>query len=160
MLDVKFKISDTTHTDLVKNASVNAVRYIPGQGIIVDSSRTLSTNPIWLYVNVRLLFNFVKSSLMGGLRWVVHEPNDQTLWNKINFNSVRPFLMGLWRRGAFGSGAPDEVFTVKIDAENNPPASIQQGILNIEVYFYVVREAEVIVLRIGQQESGATASES
>jgi phage tail sheath protein FI len=97
---------------------------------------------------------------MGGLRWVVQEPNDETLWNKVKFGSVTPFLMGLWRRGAFGSGAPDEVFTVKIDAENNPPASVQQGILNIEVYFYPVRPAETIIITVGQQESGATASES
>jgi uncharacterized protein len=160
VLNVKYRITDAEHTDLVKNANVNAVRFIPGQGIVVDSSRTLSTSPIWLYVNVRLLFNFVKSSLMSGLRWVVQEPNDQTLWNKVKFNSVTPFLMGLWRRGAFGSGKPEEVFTVKIDAENNPPASIQQGILNIEVYFYPVRPAETIVITVGQQESGATSSES
>jgi phage tail sheath protein FI len=159
-LDVQHHITDAVHTDLVKNGSVNAVRFIPGQGIVIDSSRTLSTSTIWLYVNVRLLFNFVKSSLMGGLRWVVQEPNDQTLWNKVKYNSVIPFLMGLWRRGAFGSGAPDEVFTVKIDAENNPPASIQQGILNIEIYFYPVRPAETIVITVGQQESGASASES
>lgn len=158
-LDVRHHITDPVHTDLVKNGSVNAVRFIPGQGIVIDSSRTLSTNSIWLYVNIRLLFNFVKSSLMGGLRWVVQEPNDQTLWNKVKFNSVTPFLMGLWRRGAFGSGLPEETFTVKIDSENNPPASVQLGILNIEVYFYPVRPAETIVITVGQQESGASASE-
>jgi phage tail sheath protein FI len=159
-LDVQHHITDAVHTDLVKNGSVNAVRFIPGQGIVIDSSRTLSTSTIWLYVNIRLLFNFVKSSLMGGLRWVVQEPNDQALWNKVKFNSVTPFLMGLWRRGAFGSGLPEETFTVKIDAENNPPARVQQGILHIEVYFYPVRPAETIIITVGQQESGASASES
>lgn len=158
-LDVKYHITDTTHTDLVKGGSVNAVRFIPGQGIVVDSSRTLSTNPLWQYVNVRLLFNFVKTSLKGGLRWVVQEPNDPALWNKVKYNSVTPFLMGLWRLGAFGPGQPNEVFTVKVDAENNPPANIQQGILNVEVYFYPSRPAETIVITIGQQEGGAKASE-
>jgi phage tail sheath protein FI len=159
-LDVKLQMTDADHTDLVKNGSVNAVRFIPGQGIVIDSSRTLSTNPLWLYVNVRLLFNFVKSSLKSGLRWVVQEPNDQTLWNKVKFNAVTPFLMGLWRRGAFGPGAPEDVFTVKIDAENNPPANIQQGILTVEVYFYPSRPAETIVIMVGQQEGGATAAEA
>ena len=158
-LDVRYHITDVDHTDLVKNGSVNAVRFVSGQGIVIDSSRTLSTNPLWLYVNVRLLFNFVKSSLKDGLRWVVQEPNDDTLWNKVKFNSVTPFLMGLWRRGAFGPGAPDEVFTVKIDAENNTPANIQQGILTLEVYFYPSRPAETIVIVVGQQEGGGTANE-
>ena len=158
-LDVEYHITNTDHTDLVKNGNINAVRFISGQGIVVDSSRTLSTNTLWLYVNVRLLFNFVKSSLKSGLRWVVQEPNDDTLWNKVKYNSVTPFLMGLWRRGAFGPGSPDEVFTVKVDAENNPPANIQQGILTVEIYFYPSRPAETIIIIVGQQEGGATASE-
>jgi uncharacterized protein len=158
-LDVRFHITNRDHTSLVKEGSVNAVRFIPGQGIVVDSSRTLSTNPLWIYVNVRLLFNFVKSSLMQGLRWTVQEPNTPELWNKVKFNSVTPFLMGLWRRGAFGPGSPDEVFTVKVDAENNTPADIQQGRLYIEVYFYPSRPAETIIIIVGQQEGGATASE-
>lgn len=158
-LDVKHQITDIQHTDLVKNGSVNAVRIVPGQGVVVDSSRSLSTNPLWHYVNVRLLFNFVKSSLKSGLRWVVQEPNDTALWNKVKYNSVTPFLMGLWRRGAFGPGQPNEVFTVKVDSDNNPPANIQQGLLNIEVYFYPSRPAETIVVTIGQQEGGAKASE-
>jgi uncharacterized protein len=159
-LDVRYHITNRDHTALVKEGSVNAVRFIAGQGIVVDSSRTLSTNPLWIYVNVRLLFNFVKSSLMGGLRWTVQEPNTPDLWNKVKFNSVTPFLLGLWRRGAFGPGAPDDVFTVKVDAENNTPADIQQGRLNIEVFFYPSRPAETIVITVGQQEGGATAGEN
>jgi phage tail sheath protein FI len=158
-LDVQQHITDTDHTDLVKNGSVSAVRFIPGQGIVVDSSRTLSTSPLWLYVNVRLLFNFVKTSLKSGLRWVVQEPNDETLWNKVKYNSVTPFLMGLWRRGAFGPGSPADVFTVKVDAENNPPENIQQGIFTVEVYFYPSRPAETIIITVGQQEGGASAGE-
>lgn len=159
-LDVDQHITDVDHTDLVKNGSVNAIRFVSGQGIVIDSSRTLSTSPLWLYVNVRLLFNFVKSSLKSGLRWVVQEPNDDRLWNKVKFNTVRPFLLGLWRRGAFGPGSPEEVFTVKIDEENNPPENLQQGIFTVEVYFYPSRPAETVIITVGQQEGGASASEA
>jgi phage tail sheath protein FI len=159
-LDVDQQLTDVDHTDLVKNGSVNAIRYVSGYGIVVDSSRTLSTSPLWLYVNVRLLFNFVKSSLKSGLRWVVQEPNDDRLWNKVKFNSVRPFLLGLWRRGAFGPGAVDDVFTIKIDEENNPPENIQQGIFTAEVYFFPSHPAETVVIVVGQQEGGASANEA
>src|SRR5262245_18402685 len=159
-LDIDQQITDVDHTDLVKTGSVNAIRFIAGQGIIVDSSRTLSTSPLWLYVNVRLLFNFVKSSLKSGLRYVVQEPNDDRLWNKVKFNSIRPFLLGLWRRGAFGPGAPDDVFTIKIDEENNPPENIQQGIFTAEVFFYPSHPAETVIITVGQQEGGASASEA
>jgi len=160
VLEVKYQISDTKHTLLVKEGGVNAVRYLAGQGVIVDSSRTLSSNPLWQYVNVRLLFNFVKSSLKNGLRWVVQEPNDEHLWNKVKHNSVVPFLNDLWRRGAFGPGERADVYSVKIDKENNPGPNIQQGILNVEVYFYPSRPAETFIITVGQQEGGPSASES
>jgi phage tail sheath protein FI len=156
-LAVRATLTDADHTDLVKNGSVNAIRPITGAGIVIDSSRTLSTNALWLYVNVRLLFNYVKTSLKLGLRWVVQEPNNQDLWSRIKYNAVTPFLLGLWRRGAFGPGASADVFAIKVDGQNNPPDSIQKGILNVEVTFYPSRPAETIVITVGQQEGGAKA---
>lgn len=160
VLDVETRLSDADHTDLVANGSVNGVRALPRAGVVVDASRTLSTDPRWRYVNVRLLFNFVKSSLREGLRWVRQEPNRDSLWNAVKFGTVTPFLMGLWRQGAFGTGTPDETFTVLIDATNNPPDQVEQGRLTVEVYFYPSRPAETIVIIVGQQPSGGTTSEA
>lgn len=159
-LDVAYRLSDAEHTDLVKNGSVNGVRAVPRAGIIVDASRTLSTDTRWLYVNVRLLFNYVKSSLKLGLGWVRQEPNRDTLWNAVKFTSVNPFLMGLWRQGAFGTGTPQQVFTVICDATNNPPDQVDQGNFKIEIYFYPSKPAETIIIIVGQQPSGASASEA
>lgn len=159
-LNVTVPISDTDHTTLVKDGAVNGIRFIRGAGIVLDASRTLSTDTRWLFINVRLLFNYVKSSLKEGLRWVKQEPNRNTLWNSIKYNTVEPFLLGLYRRGAFGTGKPVEVFTVKIDAENNPPDEVDKGNLRVEVYFYPSKPAETIVVEVGQRQSGATASEA
>ena len=159
-LDVTYRLTDAEHTDLVKNASINGVRAVPRAGVVIDASRTLSTDSRWLYVNVRLLFNYVKSSLKQGLRWVRQEPNRDTLWNLVKYGSVTPFLTGLWRQGAFGTGAPADVFTVICDASNNPPDQVQLGFLTVEVYMYPNRPAETIVIKVGQQPSGATASEA
>ncbi len=159
-LDVDYTLSDAKHTDLVKNGSINGIRPVPGAGIVIDASRTLSTDTRWIYVNVRLLFNFVKSSLRQGLRWVRQEPNRDRLWNLVKYGSVTPFLLGLWRQGAFGTGSPDDVFTVIVDSSNNPPDQVDQGNLKVEVYFYPSRPAETIVIIVGQQPSGGTAAEA
>jgi phage tail sheath protein FI len=159
-LDVEYQLSDADHTDLVKSGSVNGIRYVPGAGIVVDASRTLSTDTRWLYVNVRLLFNYVKSSLRRGLRWVRQEPNRDTLWSVVKHSSVTPFLMELWRQGAFGTGKPSDVFTVVCDAANNPPDQVDQGNFKIEVYFYPSKPAETIIIMVGQKQSGATAAEA
>ena len=157
---VERDMSDVDHTDLVKNGSVNAIRAIPGSGIIVDSSRTLSTDTRWLFVGTRRLFNFVKLSLKDGLRWVAQEPHSDALRRAVRFNVVTPFLLGLWRQGAFGTDTPDDVFTVICDASNNPPAEVNLGNFKVEVYFYPVKPAETIVIVVGQQESGASASDA
>ena len=47
---IEFDMTDTDHTDLVKNGGVNGIRAVPGTGVIVDASRTLSTDTRWLYV--------------------------------------------------------------------------------------------------------------
>ena len=158
-LDVEDQLSDADHTDLVKTGSVNGIRAVPGAGIVVDASRTLSTDTRWLYVNVRLLFNYVKSSLRQGLRWVRQEPNRDRLWDAVKFGSVRPFLMGLWRQGAFGTGDPDEVFTIIVDETNNPQDEVDKGNFKLEVYFYPSKPAETIVIVVGQQPAGGSASE-
>ncbi len=158
-LDVELTVTDVDHTDLVKNGSVNGIRPIAGVGIVLDASRTLSTDSRWLYVNVRLLFNFVKSSLRDGLRWVKQEPNREALWGMVKFGSVNPFLLRLYQAGAFGPGTPTDVFTVICGPENNPPDQIELGNLTIEVYFYPSRPAETILIIVGQQDSGATAAE-
>ena len=48
---------------------------------------------------------------------------------------------------------------IKIDEENNPPENIQQGIFTAEVYFYPSHPAETVIITVGQQEGGASASE-
>ncbi len=159
-LDVEYQLSDAEHDILVKEGTVNGIRAVTGAGIVVDASRTLSTDIRWRYVNVRLLFNYVKSSLKEGLRWVRQEPNRDTLWDAVKFGSVRPYLMGLWRQGAFGTGEPDEVFTIICDETNNPPDEVDKGNFKLEVYFYPSKPAETIVIVVGQQPSGATAAES
>ncbi len=160
VVDVTVRFSDVDHTELVKEGAINGIRPVPRAGIVIDASRTLSTDPRWLYVNVRLLFNFVKSSLRDGLRWVRQEPNRDQLWNLVKYGSVTPFLQQLWKQGAFGTGKPSDVFTIICDASNNPPAQVQLGVLNVEIYFYPTVPAETIVVMVGQQPSGGFASDS
>jgi phage tail sheath protein FI len=159
-LDVSADFTDAQHDDLVRNGFVNGIRSLPGIGISVAASRTLSTDTRWWFVNVRLLFNFVKSSLRDGLRFVRQQPNSGDLQRTVKFNVVTPFLMNLWRRGAFGSDDAKNVFTVTCDSTNNPPVEVDLGNFHIDVTFYPVRPAETVLIKVGQQPTGSSASES
>jgi phage tail sheath protein FI len=160
VLAVAAEFTDGQHTEMVETGFVNGIRPMPGAGIVVAASRTLSTDTRWWFVNVRLLFNFVKSSLRDGLRFVRQEPHSEALRRSVRFQVVTPFLLGLWRRGAFGADPPKEVFSVKCDAENNPPEEVDQGNFRVEVYFYPVKPAETVVIVVGQQPAGGFAREA
>ncbi len=152
--------TDREHDDLVRGGWVNGLRPTPGAGIVVAASRTLSTDTRWWFVGTRRLFNLVKSSLKEGLRFVRQEPHTEQLRRTVRLNVVTPFLLGLWRGGAFGSDPPEDVMTVKCDAENNPPDQVALGNFRLEVYFYPSKPAETVLIVVGQQPSGAAASEA
>ena len=148
------------HDDLVRNGRTNGILSPGGRTPAVAASRTLSTDTRWQFVNVRLLFNFVKSTLRDGLRFVRQEPHTEALRKMVRFNVITPFLLGLWRQGAFGSDPAKQVFTVKCDAENNPPSDVDLGLFKVEVYFYPVRPAETVQIIVGQQPGGGSVAEA
>jgi len=152
-LDVEFKITKGEQEGL-NPAGINCIRAFPGRGIRVWGARTLSSNPSWNYLNVRRLFNMVEKSIDNGTQWVVFEPNDLALWQRIN-RSVTAFLTIIWRSGALFGATPQEAFYVKCDAETNPPEARDLGIVTTEIGIAPVKPAEFVVFRISQWRPGA-----
>jgi len=52
----------------------------------------------WKYVSVNRLALFIEESLQNGTQWVVFEPNDERLWEKIRVDIDR-FMENLFRQG-------------------------------------------------------------
>jgi phage tail sheath protein FI len=132
---------------------VNCIRPFGTRGIRVWGARTLSSDPSWRYINVRRLFNMIETTIEDGTQWVVFEPNDQTLWERVK-RTVNAFLLGLWRDGALFGATADEAFFVKCDAETNPPESIDEGKLVTEIGIAPVKPAEFVIFRISQKAGG------
>jgi phage tail sheath protein FI len=134
---------------------INAIRQFPGRGIRVWGARTATKDDRdWQYINVRRLFNYVEESIAEGTQWVVFEPNDPDLWQRIT-RTVTAFLTTTWRDGMLFGRKPEEAFYVKCDDETNPEDSIQAGRVVIEVGLAAVRPAEFVVFRIAQLTRGA-----
>lgn len=154
-LDVAYKITKEEQSHLNPDG-VNCIRPFGTRGIRVWGARTLSTDTSWTYINVRRLFNMIETTIMEGTQWVVFEPNDQTLWERVK-RTISAFLLGLWRDGALFGATADQAFYVKCDAETNPPDSIDQGKLVVEVGIAPVKPAEFVIFRISQWQGGASA---
>jgi phage tail sheath protein FI len=141
--------------DSLNPIGVNCIRAFPGRGIRVWGARTLSSDPAWRYINVRRLFIMVEGSIKNGTQWVVFEPNDVSLWERVKRN-VSAFLTMVWRDGALFGDTPEASFYVKCDAELNPPESRDLGMLVCEIGICPVKPAEFVIFRVTQwQGEGA-----
>ena len=156
-IQLETNITRSEH-DLLNPNGINAIRSFPGRGIRVWGARTLSSDPAWRYINVRRLFNFLEESIMGGTQWVVFEPNDYDLWQRIR-RTIASFLVRQWRDGALFGATPGEAFYVKCDDETNPSEFIDAGQVTCEIGVAPVKPAEFVVFRLAQFSGGAALTE-
>jgi phage tail sheath protein FI len=157
VISLETNITSREHDQLNPNG-INCIRSFPGRGIRIWGARTLSSDPAWRYLNVRRLFNYIEESVLEGTQWVVFEPNDMELWQRVR-RTITAFLLGIWRGGALFGATPEEAFYVKCDAETNPPDSVDAGRLVCEIGIAPVKPAEFVVFRIAQYSGGASVSE-
>ena len=139
---------------LLNPIGINCIRPFGTRGIRIWGARTLSSDSDWRYINVRRLFNMIESTILEGTQYAVFEPNDVKLWEGVS-RTLTGFLMGLWRVGALFGASADQAFFVKCDAETNPPESIDEGKLVVEVGIAPVKPAEFVIFRISQQKQVA-----
>jgi uncharacterized protein len=144
--------------DLLNPIGVNVIRAFPGRGIRIWGARTLASDATWQYLNVRRLFNYIEESILLGTQWVVFEPNDIDLWQRIR-RTIGAFLLRLWRDGALFGVKPEQAFYVKCDEETNPDEVIEAGQVVVEIGIAPVRPAEFVVINIAQRTGGGQVTE-
>ena len=145
-LEVSLQITKI-QLDILNPKSINCIRHFPGKGIYVWGARTTASCPLWKYVPVRRLCLFIEESIHKGTKWVVFEPNNESLWEKIRKN-VGTFMQDLYRKGALQGRSSDEAYFVKCDEETTTQNDINLGIVNIEVGFAPVKPLEFVIFKI------------
>ena len=156
-IDLELQITKGEH-DQLNPVGVNCIRAYPGRGVRVMGARTLSSDPSWRYLNVRRLFNYIEESILEGTQWVVFEPNDMALWERVK-RTINAFLVRVWRDGALFGATPSQAFYVKCDSETNPSEVIDAGQLVVEVGIAPVKPAEFVIFRIAQFSGGTSLME-
>jgi phage tail sheath protein FI len=152
VFDLAEAIDDTAHGQLNERA-INAIRVVPGRGVLVLGARTLSLDYRWRYVNVRRLFTMIGEALDSGMQWAVFEPNNPQLWRHVD-RAVRGFLERLYRVGMLDGATSDDAYAVRCDDTTNPPDSTDTGRLTCVVGLQPPYPAEFVVVRIGVTRSG------
>lgn len=139
---------------VLNQIGVNCIRFFGREGIYVWGARTLADGSSeWRYLNVRRLFNMIEKSILNSTRWIVFEPNNESLWKSIR-RDISAFLTQVWRSGALLGSTPEQAFFVKCDEETNPPEVIDSGTVITVIGLAPVKPAEFIVFRISQHVGG------
>lgn len=155
--DVEFQINKGEQ-DVLNPKGVNVIRLFPGRGIRVWGARTLSSNTLWKYINVRRLFIFIEASIEKNTQWVVFEPNNERLWARV-IATITQFLTKVWKDGALMGTKAEEAFFVKCDRSTMTQDDIDNGRLICIIGIAPVKPAEFVIFRLAQWTGGSTTEE-
>lgn len=143
--------------DILNPQGINCIRTFNGT-LKVWGARTISTDSLWKYINVRRLFIYVEASIEKGIQWVVFEPNNEKLWARVRA-TITQFLTGVWKSGGLMGTKVDEAFFVKCDRSTMTQDDIDNGRLICVIGIAPVKPAEFVIFRIAQWAGGSSATE-
>lgn len=130
---------------------VNAIRSLPGAGIVSMGARTLlQDGTANKYVNMRRSLIYIKKSLNDLTQFALFENNDERLWARIR-TTLSLFLNDYRNQGGLRGTTEEQAFFVKCDAENNTVDSIANGEVRIEVGVALQYPAEFVVITLSQK---------
>jgi hypothetical protein len=156
--DVTVSVSDPLH-GLLNTLGINVAKVVASRGTRIMGARTVSSDPDWVFVNVRRLLMMIRKSIYLATQWAVFEPNEWVTRAKLQL-SISSFLMALWQHGALVGAVAREAFYVKCDEDNNPPRERENGRLLAEIGVAPSRPFEFVVIRVGRRENQFEIQES
>lgn len=136
--------------DLVYPNKINPLISSPQTGLAVWGVRTISPTSEWRYINARRLFMFLEKSVFEATFWIVFENNGPGLWTRIKAQ-LEGFLKALYNENYFAGNSPAQAFFVIVDETNNPPESIDQGQVIIDIGIAPNKPAEFVRFRFQQK---------
>lgn len=142
---------------ILTQGNVNCIISVPGTGIVIWGARTLSPYLVTRYVSVERTIIYLSTQLVALSKFAVFEPNDWVLWNQIA-SVLSQFLTAFWQSGGLSGQTATDAFYITCDDTTNTPATIQQGIVSVEVGVALQYPAEFVVISIGQWAGGQTVS--
>lgn len=132
--------------------SLNSVGVIcvtarPNAGIVVWGARSLNSKDSTMkYVTDGILNLNIKKSVYDGTQFAVFEPNDETLWSRVEA-TCKAFLETLRTSGAL-KGTAEQAYFVTVDETNNTEDSIANGELHIDIGYAPVKPAEFVIIKL------------
>lgn len=155
IVELTIKLNKSQRDAIYPNR-VNPLISEPQTGTCVWGARTLSLDPLWKYIQLRRLFQFVGKSTYESTHWVCFEDNNATTRTRVRLQ-LESFLLFLFNLGYFAGNTPSQAFYVVCDDTNNPQSIVDQGLLVCDVALAGNKPGEFIVFRFSQKQNDTTA---
>ncbi len=135
--------------------SVNPIRDIPKQGILVWGARTLDGNSNdYRYVQVRRTIIYIEQSLKQALNQFVFAPNNGQTWVTVT-TMISNFLNTLWSQGGLMGDKASDAYSVQCGLGSTMTGQdILNGYMIVSVTLQMIRPAEFIELTFTQKMQG------
>lgn len=137
------RLSQSTINKLVKEFSCNVISYVENQGFYVGTSRSYSTNPLYMSIHVRMQTSYYVRSLFEKLRFAEQKPNTPELKREI-LVELDIFFRTEYDNGALERSIPfSQAFKGICDRSNNPTTQ-DRKLVNVDALFIPTECTEAI----------------
>jgi len=153
VVDIAYPLDDTINGELYPQ-QINCLRAFSGRGVRVWGARTLQTNTRWAFVNNRRLLLTVGRWIQLILTEATFEANTPMLWAQIE-REVGAYLNTLLLGGALTGSSAEEAYYVRCNADTNPPAARENGMVIAQVGLALTVPNEFIEARVVIHASNA-----
>ena len=134
VVDLKFKIT-AQQQEVTYALGLNPIRSLPNRGIVVWGARTLSSSPLFRFVNTRVILNVLIDVMNRSFDDILFESIDSagTVYSRVK-SVANQVLNQFFLQGALFGGRPEQAYLVVCGDSNNTPALLEQGTVRMDAY--------------------------
>lgn len=134
VVDLKFKIT-AQQQEVTYALGLNPIRSLPNRGIVVWGARTLSSSPLFRFVNTRVILNVLVDVMNRSFDDILFESIDSagTVYSRVK-SVANQVLNQFFLQGALFGGRPEQAYLVICGDSNNTAALLEQGTVRMDAY--------------------------
>lgn len=134
VVGLKFNIT-AQQQEVTYALGLNPIRSLPNRGIVVWGSRTLSSSPLFRFVNTRVILNVLLDVMNRSFDDILFESIDSgnTIFSRVKSIATQ-VLNQFYRQGALFGNRPEQAYLVVCGAANNSSVLLEQGTVRMDAY--------------------------
>lgn len=154
VVGLKFDIS-AQQQEVTYALGLNPIRSLPNRGIVVWGSRTLSSNPLFRFVNTRVILNVLIDVMNRSFDDILFESIDSagTIYSRVKSIATQ-VLNQFYRQGALYGNRPEQAYLVVCDDSNNDSVLLEQGTVRMDTYVAISPTLERLAITIARTPLG------